>query len=208
MSANLYFSIGTIALVIISLFFSVQFFRGRLTWGQVRLMGVPMAVYGWIGVIYYLMLFEGIYGLVGFILDLPIWIDISLFLVILGLSMAVYFKLIHREKFKPAVFTTAFLVPLSVPGCHMLAKLMPSKAPVGILQPNNTTAKVLSDFPQWNKVGDSGYLVRFKNSHEKGKYGDSLTAKQLTAKGEGYRKSKSKTNKIHGIDGVVCAVRK
>lgn len=128
---NLYLFIY-IPLLLIGGFFSIQFFRGRMSWGRARRMGIPMAVFGWIIGIYYLALFESVYGFVGFILDAPVWVDILLFLVILVLSMAVYFKLIHREKFKPALFTTVFLVPLSIPGLHTAARLIPSKAPVEI----------------------------------------------------------------------------
>ena len=193
MSANLYLGICAMALVLIGGFFSVQIFRGRMSWGQARRMGIPMTVFGLMIAIYYLALLEGVYGFVGFILDLPLWIDVLFFLVLLVLSMAVYFKLIHREKFKPALFTAAFLVPLSIPGLHTAARLAPSKAPVEILQnlPIGTFAK---------KVGDSGYEVKFQNTHEMGRFGDWLTARRLTA--QGYKKRDSKLNAVHGIDGV------
>lgn len=183
MSANLYLGICATALLLIGLFFSIQFFRGRMTWPQVRRMGVPMTLFGWMIVIYYLALIEGVYGLVGFILDLPIWIDVLLFLVILGLSMAVYFKLIHREKFKPTLFTAAFLVPLSIPGLHTAARLIPSKAPVEIVQnlPFGASAKKVGD--SGKKIGDSGYEVKFQNTHEMGKFGDWLTARRLITQG-------------------------
>ena len=201
MLANLYLFI-CIALLLIGGFFSIQFFRGRMSWGRARRMGIPMAVFVWIIGIYYLALFESVYGFVGFILDAPVWIDILLFLVILVLSMAVYFKLIHREKFKPALFTTIFLVPLSIPGLHTAARLIPSKAPVEISQsvPTGVPAKANSPFPQSKKIGDSGYKVEFPSSQKKGTFGDWLTAKRLTA--GGYEKWKSKRGEIHGIDGV------
>ena len=206
MLGNLYFVIG-IVLILISLFFSIQFFRERCLWGRARYMGIPASVFVWMTIIYHLALFEGVYGVVGFILDLPIWIDIFLFLVILGLSMTVYFMLIHREKFKPTLFMTAFLVPLSIPGLHTAAKLIPSKAPA-ILQsvPVGVPAKARSIFPQKQRVGNSGYEVEFPDSHSKGTFGDWLTAAWLTARG--YKKLDSKLDKIHGIDGVYLRYEK
>lgn len=167
-----------------------------------------MTIFGWMIVIYYLALLEGVYGLVGFILDLPVWIDVLLFLVILGLSMVVYFKLNHRKKFKPTLFTAAFLVPLSIPGLHTAARLIPSKAPVEIIQnlPVGASAKAISSFPQSKNIGNSGYVVEFPNSQNKGTFGDWLTAKRLTA--QGYEKLESKPNNIHGIDGVYVRYEK
>lgn len=208
MSANLYLGICATAFLLIGLFFSIQFFRGRMTWPQVRRMGVPMTLFGWMIVIYYLALFEGVYGPVGFILDLPVWIDVLLFLVILGLSMAVYFKLNQRKKFKPTLFKAIFLIPLSIPGLHTAARLIPSKAPVEIVQslPVGASTKAISSFPQSKKIGDSGYMVEFPNSQKKGTFGDWLTAKRLTA--QGYEKLESKPNKIYGIDGVYVRYEK
>ena len=78
-------------------------------------MGVPMAVFFWMNAIYGLVLFEGVFGLVSIILELPMWTDILIFVVILGMTMTVYFKLLHRNKFKPILLQLCFLVRLVFP---------------------------------------------------------------------------------------------
>ncbi len=45
----------------------------------------------------------------------------------------------------------------------------------------------------------------WRNTHNKGKFGDYLTAKRMTAMG--YTKLKSKTSNIHGLDGVYIKKR-
>ena len=65
-----------------------------------------------------------LYGIVGFIINTPLWVDIILMLVILGLSVTVYCKLCHRDTFKPQLFTALILIPLGIPGIHMTGKLV------------------------------------------------------------------------------------
>ncbi len=161
-------------------------------------MGIPMTIFAWMNVIYGLVLFEGIYGIASLILSFPIWVDISLFAIVLILAMGLYFKLLHREKFKPNLFVALFLVPLSIPGLHTAGKLIPRVTPTDLAPP--AIIKSGTHFPQRVQVVGSGYVVEFPNSHSKGRLGDSLTARRLTARG--YRKEKSKVDQAHGIDGV------
>ena len=130
--------------------------------------------------------------------------------------MAVYFKLIHRETFKPALFTAAFLVPLSIPGIHMAARLIPSKAPVEIVQslPVGASARAVPSFPQSKVpsfpqskiIGDSGYEVEFPSSQEKGAFGDLLTEERLIV--QGWRTDFNIDDEAHGIDGVYVRYEK
>lgn len=223
-----------IILAAIGLYLAIQVYRNRISWGQARRMGIPMAAFAWMNLIYGLVLFEGAYGLVSVILDLPFWADIALLLVIFGISIGVYFKLRCREKFNAAAFTALFLIPLGVPGVHTVAKLLPEMgnltpvmrkfAPVipggvpllnklgfddtDIPKPDEVPPNVpgfrkrdeIPRFPQQVPIGDSGYRVEFQDSLSKGTFGDSLTARRLTAKA--YTKLRSKVDRVHGLDGV------
>ena len=191
-----------IVLFLISVFCSVQVFRNKIKWGSARHMGATTSIFAWITFIYGLVLFEGVvYAPLSFFLGFPLWMDIFLFLVIPGLSMTVYFMLRSREKFKPAMFRAAFLIPLIGIGIHGLptvGKLISEKFSKLFAGP-----AMVSPAPRYVKdpgyVKGSGYSVEFPNTHSKGKFGDWLTAKRLTP---GYDKLKSKTDTIHGIDGV------
>lgn len=126
MLADLDLCIFTIPLALISLICSVQIFRNKLIWPQVRYLGITFASFGLIVIIYYLVLFGGVYGFVVSLLDCFI-LDSSYFLidvlwvfVILGLSMVVYFSSKDREKFKPTEFMTVFFLPASIPGGRIL----------------------------------------------------------------------------------------
>ena len=208
-----------ILLAAVGLCLAIQLYRKkRIGWPQARRMGIPMTIFVWMNVTYGLVLLEGAYGLVSVILDLPLLVDIALLLVIFGIAMGLYWKLLHREKFNKAVFTALFLIPLCIPGTHTAARLMPTLdtlAPLTI--PGVQAAKKLisSDVfeaikpkkirraPQWPQkfeVGDSGYVVEFANPVSKGTFGDALTARRLTAKG--YIKLPSKLDGVRGLDGV------
>ena len=188
-----------IFLGLLGLAIAIQVFRKRLSWGAARRMGVPMTIFIWMNAIYGLVLFEGAYGLVSIILELPLWIDILIFVVILAITMAVYFRLLHRNKFKPTLFTALFLVPLSVPGIHTTGKVLQNTAPTVILK-RSESARSTSAFPQKIEVQDSGYGIEFPDTHSKGTFGDALTAAQL--KRAGYMEVPSKITQIKGIDGV------
>lgn len=185
-----------ITLGIIGLLLAINMFRNSIRWPVARYMGVTAAIFGWMVLIYWLVLFEGVYGIASIILDWPLWMDISLFLTILMLSFFVYFKLLHREKFKPQVFASLFLLPLSIPGIHTTGKLFRASEIIRELP----APKLGKPYFQETIVADSGYIVKFRNSHEKGRLGDALTARYLTAKQ--YDKLNSKLDKVHGIDGV------
>ena len=211
-----------VVLGMVGVFFAIQAFRTKITWGKARLMGIPMVVFGWMTFIYWLVLFEGAYGIASLILNWPLWIDILLFLVIFGMVLTVYLRLLHREKFKPVLFSSLFLIPLSIPGIHTAGKLIPKLSfvekltPVAVSTPSTSSlasspsAAISSEvrkpskspvaFPRRILIGDSGYEVEFSNPQAMGRFGDSLTARRLTA--QGYTKETSKVDDIHGIDGV------
>lgn len=185
-----------ITLGIIGLLMAINMFRNSIRWPVARYMGVTAAIFGWMVFIYWLVLFEGVYGIASIILDWPLWMDISLFLGIFALSLYLYFKLLHREKFKPQLFASLFLLPLSIPGIHTTGKLFRASEIIKELP----APKIKTQYFQETVVADSGYIVKFRDSHEKGRLGDSLTARHLTAKR--YDKEISKLDKVHGIDGV------
>ena len=188
-----------IFLGLLGLAIAIQVFRKRLSWGAARRMGVPMTIFFWMNVIYGLVLFEGAFGLVSIILELPLWIDIFLFVMILAVTMTVYFRLLHRNRFKPTIFTALFLIPLSVPGIHTTGKILQKFAPTEILK-RSEFARPVYAFPQRIEVPSSGYGIEFPNALSKGDFGDALTANRL--KYAGYMAAPSKVTQIKGIDGV------
>ncbi len=190
--------IGWIVLGSIGLLFAVLAFRNRVKPGAARRMGVPAIIFTWMGFIYWLVLFEGAYGLVGMLLDLPLWVDIVFFLVILGLSITIYSILLRRKKFNSEWFRAIFLIPLTIPGVHTAARLVPKAIPTPVVKVESPAPGVR--FPRQEAVAGSGYRVEFENTHSKGRLGDHLTARRLTAKS--YTKMVSKLNRLHGIDGV------
>ena len=110
----------------IGLGLAVKLYRDKIKWPRARRMGINMAIFTWMNAIYGFVLFEGIYGVVSVILDLPLIVDVALFLAILGTAAGVYLKLRGKPKFRSAVFVSLFLVPLSIPGFSTAAKLMPA----------------------------------------------------------------------------------
>lgn len=211
-----------IILAATGLYLAIQLYRKKIEWPRARRMGIPMAIFIWMNIIYGLVLFEGAFGVVSVIFDLPLWMDIALFLVIFGLAVGVYFKLRRRAKFNPAVFMALFLIPLSIPGTHMAAKLVPAMGKVMPavgklvpLIPGVQTAKKLmplnaseirkldeipKPFPQWAQIGDSGYRVEFQDTLSKGTFGDWLTARRMGVKR--YTKLPSKVDGFRGFDAV------
>ena len=188
-----------IFLGLLGLAIAIQVFRKRLSWGAARRMGIPMTIFFWMNAIYGLILFEGVFGLISIILELPLWTDILIFAVILGITMTIYFRLLHRNKFKPMLFTALFLIPLSVPGIHTTGKMIQKIAPTAIVK-RSESIRLTSTFPQKIDVADSGYGIQFPDTHSKGNLGDVLTANRL--KSRGYVDAPSKVTQIKGIDGV------
>lgn len=194
-------------LTLAGLFAAIQAFRGKISWGTARYMGITAALFFWMNIIYGLVVVEAAYGFVSFFLDFPLWIDVSLFLVILVLLVVMYRELKHREKFKSTMFMSLFLIPLGIHGTHTVGKMMlrveaPVKKFASIFKvtPDKKPTIRVKPYPQRIKVKDSGFEIEFPNSHEEAKFGDWLTAIRLTA--QHYRKEPSKLNSIHGIDGV------
>ena len=128
------FYIVWISLGLLGLVITVQIYRTRITWGRARRMGVPMVIFFWMNAIYGLVLFEGMFGLLSIILEFPIWVDIILFVTILGMTITVYYMLLRRNRFNQTMFITLFLSPLSIPGIHTAAKFIQNSAPIEIVK--------------------------------------------------------------------------
>ena len=95
--------------------FTLQAFRNKISWGEARCMGITMTIFAWMNFIYGLALLRVVYGFVSLILGWPNWIGTLLYLVLLVLSLGLFLKLLHREKFKPK----PFLITI-VPKQHLL----------------------------------------------------------------------------------------
>ena len=119
-----------ITLAVIGLCVAIQFYLNKIQWPQARGMGITMAIFAWMNAVYGIILFEGVYAVASVILDLPLLIDVALFVAILAMAAGVYLKLRGRPKFKSAAFVSLFLVPLSIPGLPAVAKLMPEAGKV------------------------------------------------------------------------------
>ena len=156
------------ALAAIGLCLAVQLYRNKINWFRARCMGITMTIFAWMNAVYGLVLFEGVYGVFSIALDLPLVVDIALFVAILGVSAGVYFKLRGKPTFKSAVFVSLFLVPLSIPGLPTAAKLMPA---VGKVAP--AVGKVLPLTPAFqtsNKLILPDLTVNNVKSPINGKY--------------------------------------
>ena len=186
--------------------FAIQAFRGRVSWGQARVMGVTATLFVWIEAIFFLVVFESAFGIVSFVVNRPFWVDLLMALIVFLLIGGILFKLSRRNTFKLALFLPLVLVPLGIPGVHMVAKLVKvgcveitEKSGMYFIKSTTCTTDIIKrPWPQIKKtvIGE----IKFKNSHEKGRLGDRLSALRLT--GIGYKKINSKINSLHGIDGV------
>lgn len=184
---------------------AVQLVRNRIPPGKARYMGIPATIFVWMNIIYGIVLFEGVYGFFSVILNFPLWIDIALFILIATLAMILYIKLQSRKKFKPNLFVALFLVPLSIPGIHNIAKWVRNSPPPTITYADDSASKILDYLRSlfyWkeDRVEGSGYDIVFPNPVAKGTFGDWLSAIRLAA--QGYRKLESKRDASHGLDGV------
>lgn len=217
------FVLGYYLLIIVVLFtsvvFALQTFRGRISWGQARVMGVPFAIYVWIQAMFLFVLLDGLFGIAAFILSTPIWIDLTVSAVGIAVPIALFLVLKRRPTFKPHLFMALVLVPLGVPGTHLLARLAKVEAievagaaglaavkyaddvaPLALRNADEIVdiVPVIRGLPHVTHTlaGE----VRFVTSSAKGRFGDLLTARRITA--QGYVKLPSKYNSIHGIDGI------
>lgn len=209
-----------IAVVLVTaIVFAVQTFRGRISWGQARVMGVPFAVYVWIQAMFLFVLLDGLFGVGAFILSTPIWIDLTVSAVGIAVPLILFLLLKRRPTFKPHLFIALVLVPLGVPGTHLLARLAKVEAievagAAGLaavkyaddvaplaLRNADEVADIIPILRSLPRVTHSlAGEVQFASSLAKGRFGDMLTARRMTALG--YAKLPSKYNPIHGIDGL------
>ena len=92
-----------------AIFFAITYLyiilhRPKIKWGTARRMGITMTIFAWMNIISGLVLgfalLRVVYAFVSFIFDWPIWmnwIDFSLSLVVMMLSLWLYLKLLPRE---------------------------------------------------------------------------------------------------------------
>jgi len=98
----------------------VTAFMGKPSWGQMRVTGVTLALFGWINALFYLAVFEAAYGIISFILNLPSWINIVLSILLFGATSVIFIKLSQRTTFKREAFIAVVLVPLSISGVSII----------------------------------------------------------------------------------------
>lgn len=121
-------NIFIISILIGVLIMSYMAFKGRASWGQLRRLGVPVAIFIWIQIIFYLVLAADAFAIVSYIIDLPIWIDITIFLILLALIAFVVFRLLQRATFNIALFIPLVLIPLGIPGVGYVGKMVKTGA--------------------------------------------------------------------------------
>lgn len=207
------------ALLAYQLYHAVGIFRGRVSWGQVRVMGVSFSLFIWIQIVFGLVLFDAAYSVASLFIQTPLWIDLIISLGIILLIFWIFWRLSQRPKFKPKLFIALVMVPLGIPALHVIGRMtqigaieISQKAGIAILKYGDSmdglaiknvdtiaeAIPIVRHFPLTMRtvVGE----VTFKNSFEKGVLGDAITARRLTALG--YSKLSSKYNLINGIDGV------
>ena len=194
-----------IVLLLFAAWTAINVFRNKPSWGQVRIMGATAGIFLWIQVIFYLALADGFFGIISFMADFPIWVDLAIFIIFLLVLLFIFGKLKRRDTFKPVLFISLVVIPLGLPGAGLVAKL----TKIGTLELSQKAGIILakkadnlsSSNKIWhqNKITPIGKII-FETSHEKGSLGDRFIAIRLT--GMGFIKMSSKTDKIHGIDGV------
>ena len=213
------FSVVLLFVLIGCLFLAIHTFRRRISWGQARVMGVPFAIFIWVQVLFYLALFDGVYNFAAIVFATPIWLDLSITALTIAAGLFLFWKLHSRPTFKPKLFIALVLMPLGIPGTAMVARLtkvgaveVTSVAGVALLKYGDNfeglalknvdeISQVLPVVRMWPSTVDTVVgKVRFANSIQKGRLGDHLTARRLTAMR--YTKLPSKYNGVNGIDGL------
>ena len=102
-------------IIAITAFLSIlKAFGAMPSFGQLRVMGVTLALYLWIQVIFWLSLGQAGFGIVTTIFNLPWWIDITLSLIIFVISVIIYTALSSRSTFKPEPFFATVFLPLGI----------------------------------------------------------------------------------------------
>jgi len=116
-------NIFIVIVLLVALWISFQAFRGKISWGQARVMGIPFTLFLWIQGMFLLVLGADTFAIISYIIDLPIWIDILISILLLIIIFSIFFILLRRNTFKPGLFVPLVLVPLSVPGVGYLGKM-------------------------------------------------------------------------------------
>jgi len=115
-------NIFIIAFLVYVAVLSYRAFKGKASWGQLRRIGVPFSIFLWIQIIFALVLASDAFAIISYIIDLPIWVDLTISVGLLLIVLYIYFKLLKRETFKASAFVPLVLIPLSVPGLGYIGK--------------------------------------------------------------------------------------
>lgn len=91
-------------------------------------MGVPFTIFIWIQGVFILVLAADAFAIISYIIDLPIWIDILIFMLLFLIIVGIFLKLLGRNTFKPKLFIPLILVPLIRPGVGFFGKMVKTGA--------------------------------------------------------------------------------
>lgn len=166
-----------------------------------------------------MVLLDATYSVIGLLLWTPLWVDLAVSLGIIVLAWWIFWQLSKRPTFKRQLFIPLVMVPLGIPGLHIIGQVaqtgaieISQKVGIGVLKYGDSleglaiknvdtiveAVPIVRHFPLTMKTVAGE--VTFTNSFEKGILGDALTAKRITALG--YSKLPSKYNIVNGIDGI------
>ncbi len=192
-----------ILLLILMLIYTVRAFLGRASWGQVRYMGGTAAIFLWIEIVFYLVVFESAFSIVSFIIDLPLWVDLLVLLIIIILISSIFIKASHRDKFKKKLFIALILVPLGIPGVQSIGKLFKIGS-IEIVEKEAIHLVKESQLVGKNTLKND--IVLLPKYTDKGEYAEKLTEEML--KIENYTILPSKASGNTGIDHIAVKFSK
>ena len=188
------------------LIYTVRAFLGRASWGQLRYMGGTAAIFLWIEIVFYLVVFESAFSIVSFIIDLPLWVDLLVLLIIIILISAIFIKASYRDKFKKRLFIALILVPLGIPGVQSIGKLF-KVGSIEIVEKEAIHLVKESQLVGKNTLkSDIVPPPIFSNALKKGEYAEKLTEEIL--KNKGYTILPSKASGNTGIDHIAVKFSK
>ena len=154
-----------IVILLGALWISFQAFRGKISWGQARRMGIPFTLFLWIQGIFLLVVSADAFAIISYIIDLPIWIDILIFILILVTILSIFIKLLGRNTFNPKLFIPLVLIPLSIPGIGYLGKmtktgaLVLTETPIIKFFTTRTIRKTTPAFRQGNDLKNKTVII-------------------------------------------------
>lgn len=206
--------------LVTGLWHALTIFKKRISWGQARRMGVTRSYYFALTILFYAVLFDATYAFGGLFYATPIWLDLLSPLLIMGAIGIIYARLQRRSRFNRNKFALLVMLPLGISGCHIVNQVgqdtsveLGRRAGISMLLNSGNSLDGLA-LRNVDNLAEAIPIVRhlsiqtdtivgkiaFKNTLEKGLFGDAMTAKRITSMG--YSKLPSKYNSINGIDGV------